>query len=196
MRAAIDKYAKKVNVHNSVQLGGLNSPKTANGNYRSREGSPFSQRQHLQTAGFVKKTLPPFKVKKTMMESFQSTKAETLKTSTLNNSRMGMANNTLIRRDQWVDVVRTDPDMLHSIAEGSTNTAHPDHYSFRQKSEKANIYVRNHLSSVDRANFAEFKHKTSYLPQTLYKKDDPIRKYFLRPKIPMNDSNPVQRYQP
>jgi hypothetical protein len=66
-----------------------------------------------------------------MMESFQSTKAETLKTSTLNNSRMGMANNTLIRRDQWVDVVRTDPDMLHSIAEGSTNTAHPDHYSFR-----------------------------------------------------------------
>ena len=44
---------------------------------------------------------------------------------------MGMANNTLIRRDQWVDVVRTDPDMLTSIAEGSTNMAHPDHYAFR-----------------------------------------------------------------
>jgi hypothetical protein len=66
-----------------------------------------------------------------MLDSFQSTKAETLKTTTMNNSRFGMANNTLNRRDQWVDVVRTDPDMLTSIAEGSTNMVHPDHYAFR-----------------------------------------------------------------
>ena len=52
------------------------------------------------------------------------------------------------------------------------------------------------MSSVDRANLAEFKYKNTHLPKTLYKKDDPIRKYFLRPKIPTNDANPVMRYKP
>jgi hypothetical protein len=72
---------------------------------------------------------------------------------------------------------------------------HPSHVSFRQKSEFANIYVRNHLSSSDRADLAEFQYKNGHLPKHLYKKDDPIRKYYLRPKMPTSDTQAVMRYQ-
>ena len=86
--------------------------------------------------------------------------------------------------------------MLESIAEGSQVMAHANNATFRNKSENANIYIRNHLSSADRAALAEFKFNQTHLPKALFKQNDPIRKHFLRPKVPTNDNHAVLRHKP
>ena len=64
---------------------------------------------------------------------------------------------------------------------GSQDIKHPSLFSFRDKSDNANIYVRSYMTSSDRASLGQFQNEQNLLRKTLYKKDDPIRKYFLRP---------------
>jgi len=68
--------------------------------------------------------------------------------------------------------------------DGAQDLTHPEHFSFRQKSDFANIYVRSYMTSSDRASLGKFVNDQSMLRKTLYKQDDPLRKYFLRQDQP------------
>ena len=59
---------------------------------------------------------------------------------------------------------------------------HPSLIDLRQKSEKANLYNRTYEESVDKANRMEKEQQAAMLEKLLYKQDDPLRKYFLRPR--------------
>mmetsp|Transcript_21991 Transcript_21991/g.34143 ORF Transcript_21991/g.34143 Transcript_21991/m.34143 type:complete len:155 (+) Transcript_21991:420-884(+) len=100
------------------------------------------------------------------------------------------------RRDQWVEQFRTNPKALNSMMSGSQDTAHPTMFSFRDKSDKANIYVRSYLTSSDRASLQQFRAKQGMLKKMLYKQDDPLRKYFLRPKQDTLEQRTRLRFQP
>ncbi len=126
----------------------------------------------MQTAGgkgfgFLPSQQPPFKVRTTKYgQGFTSTNAGTSLTcrSDLSDEDMQknkqklkrikdqMAMKTESRRDQWVEQFRTNPKALNSLMSGSQDTAHPTMFSFRDKSERANIYVRSYMTSSDRAS--------------------------------------------
>ena len=74
-----------------------------------------------------------------------------------------MANNTIHRRDNWVDSVRKQPELLATFKDGSQIDAHPSLISYREKSDNANIYLRTQMTSADRANLAQFTHSQNHL---------------------------------
>jgi hypothetical protein len=73
---------------------------------------------------------------------------------------------------------------------------HPSLIEFREKSDKTNLYNRTYETSVDKANRLEKEHKNAMLEKVLYKEDDPLRKYFLRPREHLVEIHPPMRYQP
>ena len=70
---------------------------------------------------------------------------------------------------------------MQKFDEGALKLLHPDHLTWRDKSDNANIYVRNYLSSKDRADLAKFNHENEQLKKTEYKQDEVgSRKPFMR----------------
>lgn len=90
---------------------------------------------------------------------------------------------TQLKRERWIDQVKQVSTLMTKMDEGAFKLLHPDNHSWRDKSENANIYVRNHLSSKDRADLAEYRHENDILKKTQYKQDElGTRKYYLRAK--------------
>ena len=83
-------------------------------------------------------------------------------------------------------------DMMH----GAVSDANEKTHSFRDKSEHANIYVRNHLSSIDRSLLSESQFKNAHLELKQFDPKDPNKKYFLRPKMNLLEERNRMRYQP
>ena len=60
------------------------------------------------------------------------------------------------RREKWIDQVKQVSSLMQKMEEGSLKMVHPEWHSWRDKSDNANIYVRKHMTSKDRADLAEF----------------------------------------
>lgn len=81
------------------------------------------------------------------------------------------------------------------MEDGALKLAHPANHTWREKSENANIYVRNHLSSKDRADLAEYRHESEILKKSKYRQDEPgSRRYFLRSKQPLIEKRQRMHY--
>lgn len=76
---------------------------------------------------------------------------------------------TKLKREKWIDSVKQVSSLMSKMDEGAFKLLQPDHHTWREKSENANIYVRNHLSSKDRADLAEYRHENEILKKTQYK---------------------------
>ena len=88
---------------------------------------------------------------------------------------------TKLRREQWIDQVKKVGSLMQKFDEGALRLLHPDHLTWRDKSDNANIYVRNYLSSKDRADLAKFNHENELLKKTEYRQDEAgSRKPFMR----------------
>ena len=59
----------------------------------------------------------------------------------LPDSRTVKAAATTQRREQWVDQVKKVSTLMQKMDEGALKLVHPDHLSWREKSENANVYV-------------------------------------------------------
>jgi hypothetical protein len=71
---------------------------------------------------------------------------------------------------------------------------HPSLIEFREKSDKTNLYNRRYETAVDKANRIEKELQNAMLEKKLYKDDDPLRKYFLRPREQLVEIHPPLRY--
>ena len=110
------------------------------------------------------------------------------------------------RRSDWIQAVSNNPNFLESknlrkklilaYQKGSVIMRHPSLIDLRQKSEKANLYNRTYEQSVDKAKRLEKEQQAAMLEKLLYKQDDPLRKYFLRPRDQIVEIQPPMRYQP
>ena len=72
--------------------------------------------------------------------------------------------------------------IIKGLLDGALTDEHVKTHSFREKSDNANIYVRNYMTSLDRSILGEVQHKGAHLQVKLYNSKDPNKKYFLRPK--------------
>ena len=66
---------------------------------------------------------------------------------------------------------------------GAMNLAHIDHHSFRDKSHKPSVYIRNFETSKERANKKFLENQKSFLEKTDFNETEPNKINFMRPKI-------------
>jgi len=77
---------------------------------------------------------------------------------------------------------------------GAVDMRHASQHSWRDKSDKANIYVRKYLPSSDRASLSKFMNEQALMTQTEYAEKDPNRRHHLRPKDQILDKRATQRF--
>jgi hypothetical protein len=70
---------------------------------------------------------------------------------------------------------------------GSVLLKHPSIHDFRTKTDKPNVYNRKYEPSVDRANRIAQENNEAILEKLRYNENEPRRKYFLRPRVSLDE---------
>ena len=99
------------------------------------------------------------------------------------------------RRDIWLGQASAHPEVAALTQTGSQDRINrekiengPEVYpapAWRERSENANVYVRNYEPAAERAAEAESRNKAMLLKSTIYRQDDPLRRNYLRANSPI-----------
>jgi len=74
---------------------------------------------------------------------------------------------------------------------------HADHHTFRDKSDNANVYVRNYVTAKERASLKKQYHENCFLKKTVYDQNEAgTRKHYLRPKQHLKEDRQRMHHQP